>query len=315
MARELLHPIVAALDDVHLAVLAEDQVMRVRQLARRAAGLAPAFDELAVARKHLNAMVGRIHHVEEAVWSQSQSANTAELPWLRADASPGLDEVAVLIELADPLVFAKLGDIEKAVRILDDVADVAEFPRPGAGLTAVDAQLLTVGRVDSPAVVMRIADEQIAVAVDAQAAGPAVAIVGGCPAQVQEMAVAVEGLDAGREVDNVEMIVRVDGDGPRPHQIARLGALASPHELRLIVLAACQQQESEADQPQAAPGAGGNALPRRRCHFQVCLHARLPGGMSFWNLPRASRNGSLACRPERSNSGNESKVSVLSVHR
>ena len=51
--------------------------------------------------------------------------------------------------------------------------DVAELTRLGAGLAADFAKLLAVEGVDAQAVVMRIADEEVAVAVDAQAAGQA----------------------------------------------------------------------------------------------------------------------------------------------
>src|SRR5437773_8357917 len=79
---------------------------------------------------------------------------------------------------------------------------------------------------------MRIANENVAVAVDAQAAGPTIAVVGRGPAGAEEMAVAVEHLNASGEIDNVEAILRVDGDGARPHEIAGPDAFLAPDDFR-----------------------------------------------------------------------------------
>src|SRR4029079_19317877 len=130
--------------------------------------------------------------------------------------------------LGDALGLAELRDVVEAALVLHRVADVAELPRRGAGLAAEGAQQLALRRVDAQAVVVRVADEEVAVAVDAQAAGPAVAVVGRGPARPEEAAVAVERLDAGGEIDDVEPVLGVDGDRPRPDEVAGPDALPRP---------------------------------------------------------------------------------------
>src|SRR5262249_20671874 len=154
------------------------QIVGVRQLARRSPLLAPDAHQLAVGREHLDAVVAGVGGVEVAVGAERQRPNAAELTRLLAVAAPGEEELAVGVELADAMVLAELGDVPVAVGVLNDVADVAELPGPGAGLAAEVAQLDAVGVVDAPAVVMGVADDEVAVTVDAQTTGPAVAVVG-----------------------------------------------------------------------------------------------------------------------------------------
>src|SRR5262249_51372461 len=151
---------------------------------------------------------------------------------------PALDELAVGVELADALVVAELRDVEVAVGVLHRVADVAELPRLLAALAAERAQQLALGRVDAEAVVVRIADEEVAVAGDAQAAGPAVAVVRRLPGGAEVLAVAVVDLDAGGEVHDVEAVLVIDGDGPRPGQVAVVDAAFAPDQFRRAGLAA-----------------------------------------------------------------------------
>src|SRR5205085_9266298 len=130
---------------------------------------------------------------------QRQRPDAAELARLGPRLAPALDEAEAGVELADAVVLAELGDVVIAVVVLDHVTDVAELAWPAAGLAAEDAQLLAlgVGRVDADAVVVRIAEEEVAVAVDAEAAGPAVAVVGRVPSLAEVLAVAVVDLNAG----------------------------------------------------------------------------------------------------------------------
>ena len=95
------------------------------------------------------------------------------------------------------------------------------------------ANLLLVAAIGNPqAIVMRIADQQIIVAVDAQSAGPAVVVVGRRPGRPEVVAVPVVDLDACGVVDDKEAVFRVDGDGPRLEEVAVLGAALAPDEFR-----------------------------------------------------------------------------------
>ena len=66
---------------------------------------------------------------------------------------------------------------------------------------------------------MRVGDEQIALAIDIHAGGPTSRMVGRIPG-AEEISVRVEHLDPGGHVDDVQIIVPVDGD--------RAGLLKSP---------------------------------------------------------------------------------------
>ena len=62
--------------------------------------------------------------------------------------------------------------------------------------------------INAHGVIVRIADNDIAIAIDAQAAGPAVTKIGRGPGDAEEFAVAIERLNAGGPIDDVEMVVR-----------------------------------------------------------------------------------------------------------
>src|SRR5262249_60658921 len=104
-------------------------------------------------------------------------------------------------------------------------------PRPGARLPAERAQQLALGGVDAEAVIVRVADDQVAVAVDAQPAGPPLAVVGRRPGGAEVVAVGVVDLDAGGEVDDVEAALGVEGGGPRAHRVPVRDAAPPPAQL------------------------------------------------------------------------------------
>src|SRR5262249_22380204 len=147
--------------------------------------LPPAAHELPGPREHLDAVVVGVRHVEVAVGPQRQRPRALELPRLAAGAAEGAHELAAGVELADPLHLAELADVVEAVLVLHHVADVAELARSAAGPAPDLAQLLALGRVDPEAVVVRVADDQVAVAVDAQSAGPPLAVVRRGPGAAQ----------------------------------------------------------------------------------------------------------------------------------
>src|SRR5262249_15685084 len=160
----------------------------------------PAADQAAVAREDLDAVVAGVGDVEQPVGPQSQGAGAGELAGSAALAAPGGDVVPGGVEFGDPLHLAELRHVEEALLVRDHVAEVAELPRGAAGAGGDDTELRSVVAVDAEAVVVRIADDQVAVAVQAQAAGPALAVVGGGEGDAFVLAVEVVGLDAGGEI-------------------------------------------------------------------------------------------------------------------
>src|SRR5205823_5310376 len=97
------------------------------------------------------------------------------------------------------------------------------------------AELLDLGPVrlvDAHARVVGVADDQLAVAGDAQAARPAVAEVGGGERRADVVAVQVVGLDAGGEVHNPKAVVVVDDGRPRADHVAVEHAPLAPNEVR-----------------------------------------------------------------------------------
>src|SRR5678815_1958859 len=98
---------------------------------------------------------------------------------------------------------------------------------------------------------MRIADDDVAVLSDAQPAGPAVAIIGGIPADAGVLAVAIERLDACRHIDDVESIVRPDGDGTRLDEFA-------------ILDTACLLYTSDAADERSSVDLGGRRIIKKK---------------------------------------------------
>src|SRR5579864_5779910 len=81
---------------------------------------------------------------------------------------------------------------------------------------------------------MRIAYQQIAVFVDAQSTRPAVAIIGGRPAMIEEIAVAIKNLNARGPINEIEAVLGIDGGSARFDQLASLDAALAPDALGLI---------------------------------------------------------------------------------
>src|SRR5262249_31818900 len=194
----------------------------------------------------LNPVIDGIGRVQVAIRPEGKGADAGELPGLVALLAPALHEPAVAIQLRNALILAELGDVKKAVSVLDRVADVAELSGARAHFTAEFAQLGAVGRVDAQAVIVRIANDEVAVAVDAQPAGPAVAVVGCLPAR-KVVAVTVEHLNAGGEIDDVEPVLAVEGGGARPDEVARPGASTAPDEIRFRGRATAAEHEQQND--------------------------------------------------------------------
>ncbi len=84
-------------------------------------------------------------------------------------------------EFLDAVEFAVLGDVVVAGRILDRVGDEAELAGSHAVLAADLAEQLALRRVDEQTVVVRVGDEQVAVAIDAEAGGAALFVDGRFP--------------------------------------------------------------------------------------------------------------------------------------
>src|SRR5262249_37946742 len=197
---------------------------------RLAARLSKDAHQFAFPGEHLDAVVAGVGDVEVAVRAEGQGASAGELAGFGAGAAPAFHELAVLVELADALVLAELGDVVKTVLVLHHVADVVQVARFGAGAGADAAQLLALGGINAKTVVVGIADDEVAVVIDAQSAGAAVAVVGSGPGVAEVFAVAVVNLDAGGVIDDVQAILTVDGDGAGADEIAVLNAAAAPDD-------------------------------------------------------------------------------------
>src|SRR5262245_48016213 len=95
---------------------------------------------------------------------------------------------------------------------------------------------------------MGVADDQVAVVGHAQAAGPAVAVVGRGPGGAEVLAVAVIDLDAGGEIDDEQSVLLVDCDGAGADEVAVLDAAGAPDQFRLAAGAAAGEgEQAEAD--------------------------------------------------------------------
>src|SRR5262245_47250875 len=78
---------------------------------------------------------------------------------------------------------------------------------------------------------MRVAYDQVPVAVDAEPAGPTVAIIRGLPGRAEIFAVEAEHLDAGREVHQEQPILAVNRDRSRTEEVAGGLTLLTPDDL------------------------------------------------------------------------------------
>src|SRR6516162_3852083 len=139
---------------------------------------------------------------------------------------------------------------------------------------------------------MRIADDHVASCIDAQAAGPAVAVVGGGPGDVEVFAVAVEDLDARGPIDDVEAVIGADGNGARLDELAALDAAFAPDKLRHAARAAAAHQHDEHEHREKAMPRKSDAAPRHVAASLKCspvsyqVRARNASGFPF--LPLAA---------------------------
>src|SRR5260370_15873803 len=187
--RELLHAVIAVFHDVKHALAIEGKVIGVCQFSRLGPLVAPTGDQVAVAREDLDALVAGVGDIKIAVRAQRQRSDTAELSRLGARTSPAAEAAALWVELADALVLAEFRDVIVAVAVLHGVTDVSKLAGGRAGVAAKHLYFRAVGTVNAQAVIVGIADQQVAVAVDAQAAGPAAAEIGRRPTGAGELAV------------------------------------------------------------------------------------------------------------------------------
>src|SRR6266852_8292156 len=178
-------------------------------------------------------MVASVGDVQITVRSQGERPGARQLTRLVAGTAPALEEFAVRIELTDPAIFAEFRDVIKTVGVLHGVANVAELPRLMAGFTPDLLQLHALGIINPQAMIVRIADQEIAVTVDTQSTGPAVAIIGSRPRSAQKVPISVKHLDAGRKVDNVNPILSVDGGRTWLDKLAAVDAAISIDDFRL----------------------------------------------------------------------------------
>ena len=134
---------------------------------------------------------------------------------------------------------------------------------------------------------MGVGHQDVAVAADRQARRLAGLVVGVCHF-AQEMAVGGEDLDAGGHVDDIEVIVAVDGHGAGLLQPAVVDPPPPPHRLEppyaVPVVIAPGQQDETGDQQQAfhGPIMNHSALPAQtgRCHRRGQSHFRAT--MTAW---------------------------------
>ena len=133
----------------------------------------------------------------------------------------------------DALVDAELAHIVEAVGILNRVADVAILAGLGPLLAADLLDLGAVRFIDADAGIVRVADDQVAVFGDAQAARPAVAKIRSRERRADVIAIEVIRLNAGGEVDDPETIIVIDDRGPRPNEVAVEDAALAPDDVRL----------------------------------------------------------------------------------
>src|SRR5262245_54854074 len=84
-------------------------------------------------------------------------------------------------------------------------------------------------------VVVRVTHKYVAVPVDAEAARPAVAEVGRLPRNSQVIPVEIVSLDARGEVDEIDAALGVDGNRPRPGDVAGHFAMLAIQEVRRAV--------------------------------------------------------------------------------
>ena len=153
-----------------------------------------------------------------------------ELAGLGAVAAPLEQEAAVGREFLDAVVLAVFGNVEVALRVLGHAGHEAELARLLALLAAQRPEQLALGRIDQHLEVMRVGHQEVAVAIEAQAGRLAVGVVGRGPT-AEERAVGREDLDAGGLVDDVELVVAVDGDRPGRLEAAVGDARPSPDRL------------------------------------------------------------------------------------
>ena len=82
--------------------------------------------------------------------------------------------------------------------------------------------------------VMRIAHQQIAVAINAQSAWPAISVVRRRPAALEVIPVTIEDLNTRRVVDDVDAVPGIDGHSPRLDELAALCAMPAVDHFWLL---------------------------------------------------------------------------------
>src|SRR5260370_1117931 len=208
----------------------------------------------------LHAVVVRIHYVNSALAVYHEGPGVVQSPRLAARPAPDAQRLSFRREFLHPAVFV-LHDIKTSIGSAGEIVGHFHLARLAASLAAELAKFSTVGRVDAEAVVVRIGHDQIAVAVDAQATGPAIAVIGRGPSRPDVFAGEIEPLNPGAVIDDEKPIVPVDGRCSRLGEFAVVGAETSPDRVGLRRWSATRKQERGNEQHQA-PASQRHDAPR-----------------------------------------------------
>ena len=139
---ELLHPVVAPIDDVHGALVIHRDAPRHVELALAAAEAAPLPAKAAVLGVVLNAVVQRVDHVQVAVGVEGHARRAVELPGAGTVLAPLAQVVAGSAEHRDA-VAPLVGDVQHVVAVQQDVRRPQQLA-VGVARTADDVEVFVV---------------------------------------------------------------------------------------------------------------------------------------------------------------------------
>ena len=231
--RKLLNSLIAELANEDVATPIEGEIVGELELARVRPRCSPYRHQargFVVDVEDLDAVIACVGNPQVPVGSQLQGLRAAKLADSAPVATPLSDHSALGIELLDPIILAVFADIQAAVACLHRVGHEAEFARPrsfGAADRATFEQLSPVSVHQQP-VIVRIGHQQSSPQADRQT-DRFPPLDRRCPPVAEESTVSVENLNTPRNIDDVQLLVVVDGDRARALEPTGRNAATPPY--------------------------------------------------------------------------------------
>lgn len=229
---EFLDPVISEFANQNVFVAVKCQFIRVPKLTKLRAGTAPGLKKLGFLTgdiEDLDPAVTGVGDPQVIVFVHQHALGALELPGALSMLAPLVDKFSLGSEFLDPVVISVFRHVEVAEGVLNGIREESEFawsPTVDTANRSVFEQFAFVS-VEQHAKIVRVANHEMAVLADRQAARFALEAFRGPPGS-EKISIPVKDLNPGCFVNNIKPVLFVDGDGAGRHEPAIVKPFAAP---------------------------------------------------------------------------------------